>query len=130
MVTQSDIKHYRLSIPKHQVKKHFLQHFSTSSKGASLCTEDNEGQIWKFRLSFWKSCQGYMITQQWNQFVQKKHLRAGDVVSFFSSTGPDKRLFIDLEPQNELGKVKNSGPFQAPHNRPIIKLFGVVISKP
>lgn len=127
VVTQSDIKHYRLSIPKNQVKKHFRQHFSTSSKGASLCMEDKEGHIWKFRLSFWKSCQGYMITQEWNRFVQKKSLRAGDTVSFLTSTGPEKRLFIDSEPQNEF-KARKPCLFEANQNKAVVKLFGVVIS--
>ena len=138
MVTRSDIKQYQLAIPKHQAKKHFPPHVvSSSSNSPFLCMEDNEGKVWRFKYSFWKSSQGYMLTNEWNQFVKEKRVSVGDMVSFFRSNGPDKRLFIDWKPQNPLidwkpqnpsGIVAKSEPLESTQNGRTVKLFGVNIS--
>ncbi|GFS32410.1 hypothetical protein Acr_00g0022610 [Actinidia rufa] len=129
VVTRSDIKQYRLAIPKHQAKKHFPPHVvSSSSNSPFLCMEDNEGKVWRFKYSFWKSSQGYMLTNEWNQFVKEKRVSVGDMVSFFRSNGADKRLFIDWKPQNPSGIVANSEPLESTQNGQTVMLFGVNIS--
>ncbi|KAL7223235.1 hypothetical protein ACSBR1_024822 [Camellia fascicularis] len=128
VVTRSDIKEYRLAIPKFQAKKHFPQHVASSSKGAFLCMEDNEGKVWRFKYSFWKRSQGYVLTREWNQFVKEKRLSAGDVVSFLRSTGSDKQLYIDCKPQNQSGIAAKTEPVETTQNGQTVKLFGVNIS--
>ncbi|KAF7124731.1 hypothetical protein RHSIM_Rhsim12G0144600 [Rhododendron simsii] len=128
VVTRSDIKQYRFAIPKHQAHKHFLAHVASTSRGAFLCMEDNDGKLWRFKYSFWKSSQGYMLTSEWNRFVKEKRVSAGDMVSFLRSTGPDKRLFIDWKPQNQSGLVAKPELLESTQTGRAVKLFGVNIS--
>ncbi|KAH7858016.1 hypothetical protein Vadar_019049 [Vaccinium darrowii] len=128
VVTRSDIKQYRLAIPKHQANKHFPAHVASTSRGAFLCMEDDEGKLWRFKYSFWKSSQGFMLTSEWNRFVKEKRVSAGDMVSFLRSTGPDKRLFIDWKPQNQSGFAARPELLEPPQNGRAVKLFGVNIS--
>ncbi|KAL6973546.1 hypothetical protein U1Q18_027732 [Sarracenia purpurea var. burkii] len=128
VVTRSDIKQYRLAIPKHQARRHFPPHIESSCEGAFLCMEDSEGEVWRFRYSFWKSSQGYMLTSEWNRFVKEKRVNAGDVISFLRSVGPDKRLYIDLKPKTEEGIVPKPEPLESTQKGQTVKLFGVYIS--
>nr|QNI23777.1 AP2/ERF transcription factor [Camptotheca acuminata] len=118
VVTQSDIKQYRLSIPKNQAKKHFY----VARKDALLPMVDDGGKVWKFRYSFWKSTQTWVFTGGWNQFVKEKGLRVGDKISFLRSAGRNKHLYIDWE-----SKIMIINPVPKPQGH-VIKLFGVNIS--
>ncbi|KAA8541176.1 hypothetical protein F0562_025217 [Nyssa sinensis] len=130
VVTQSDLKQYRLAIPKQQAKKHFP--LNVSNNGVLLCMVDNEGKMWRFRYAFWKSTQTYVLTSEWNHFVKEKGLNAGDVVSFSCSTRLNKQLYIDWERRRMSGIIAKAGLFkpiqqgQDPHQ--VVKLFGVNIS--
>lgn len=128
VVTRSDIKQYRFAIPKHHANKHFPTHVTSTSRGAFLCMEDNDGKLWRFKYSFWKSSQGYMLTSEWNRFVKEKRVSAGDLVSFLRSTGPDKRLFIDWKPQNQSGLEAKPELLESTQAGRAVKLFGVNIS--
>ncbi|XP_042021835.1 AP2/ERF and B3 domain-containing transcription factor RAV1-like [Salvia splendens] len=95
-VTPSDVgKLNRLVIPKQHAERHFPLQSGNSSKGVLLNFEDVNGKVWRFRYSYWNSSQSYVLTKGWSRFVKEKDLRAGDVVSFQRSTGPDKHLYID-----------------------------------
>ena len=120
VVTTSDVgKLNRMVIPKQYAEKHLpLQLLSSSSsKGCLLNFEDNCGRIWRFRYSLWHSSQSYVLTKGWRRFVKEKNLKAGDVVSFYRSTGSDKRLFIESEHQDRSGEPSKKAP--------VVRLFGV-----
>ncbi|KAL6573666.1 regulator of (H+)-ATPase in vacuolar membrane [Orobanche hederae] len=136
-VTPSDVgKLNRLVIPKQHAEKHFpLQNRNdnnininnnddnnnnNNSKGVLLNFEDTGGKVWRFRYSYWNSSQSYVLTKGWSRFVKEKNLRAGDVVSFQRSTGPDNQLYIDWKTKNDGGSGRS-----APGN--MVRLFGVDI---
>ncbi|KAI3818324.1 hypothetical protein L1987_12128 [Smallanthus sonchifolius] len=121
-VTPSDVgKLNRLVIPKQHAEKHFSVQKGSPSKGVLLHFEDNDSKVWRFRYSYWNSSQSYVLTKGWSRFVKEKNLKAGDMVSFQSSTGPDKQLYIDWESKT-IQPVKLVEPVQ------ILRLFGVEIS--
>ncbi|XP_078442750.1 B3 domain-containing protein Os03g0120900-like [Wolffia australiana] len=93
VVTPSDVgKLNRLVIPKHHAEKHFPIDASSSQSGIILTFFDLSGKPWRFRYSYWKSSQSYVITKGWSRFVKEKRLLAGDAVSFWSG---DNVLYID-----------------------------------
>lgn len=129
VVTVSDIKQHRLAIPKFQAKTHFPLPDASSSKGALLRVHDNEGKLWRFRLIYWKSYQGYVLTSEWNQFVREKGLSVGDTVSFYRSTAPDMQLYVEYNLQAKRDDAtSNSEAFQQTTDVQEFKLFGVTIS--
>ncbi|KFK44549.1 ap2 erf and b3 domain-containing transcription factor rav2 [Arabis alpina] len=127
-VTPSDVgKLNRLVIPKQHAERHFpLPAFTTTetvtmtmtvaspTKGVLINLEDRTGKVWRFRYSYWNSSQSYVLTKGWSRFVKEKNLRAGDLVCFERSTGPDRQLFIDWKVRS--GTVQN-----------VVRLFGVNI---
>ncbi|KFK41311.1 ap2 erf and b3 domain-containing transcription factor rav2 [Arabis alpina] len=121
-VTPSDVgKLNRLVIPKQHAEKHFPLPLSPSpsvTKGVLINFEDVTGKVWRFRYSYWNSSQSYVLTKGWSRFVKEKNLRAGDVVTFERSTGPDRQLYIDW-------KIR-SGPSNNPV-QVVVRLFGVDI---
>ncbi|KAL8531639.1 hypothetical protein ACS0TY_008289 [Phlomoides rotata] len=118
-VTPSDVgKLNRLVIPKQHAEKHFPLQSGNSSKGVLLNFEDVGGKVWRFRYSYWNSSQSYVLTKGWSRFVKEKGLRAGDIVTFQRSSGPDKQLYIDWKAKN----AGRAGPVQ------MVRLFGVNIS--
>ncbi|KAL6529240.1 regulator of (H+)-ATPase in vacuolar membrane [Orobanche gracilis] len=132
-VTPSDVgKLNRLVIPKQHAEKHFplqnrndnniniINNDKNNSKGVLLNFEDTGGKVWRFRYSYWNSSQSYVLTKGWSRFVKEKNLKAGDVVSFQRSTGPDKQLFIDWKTKND-GSSGRTGPGN------MVRLFGVDI---
>ena len=126
-VTPSDVgKLNRLVIPKQHAEKYFpLQSGSASSKGVLLNFEDVTCKVWRFRYSYWNSSQSYVLTKGWSRFVKEKNLKAGDIVSFQKSTGPEKQLYIDWKARTGLGSSLENpvGPVQ------MVRLFGVNIFK-
>ncbi|WCJ24583.1 AP2/B3 transcription factor family protein [Euphorbia peplus] len=125
-VTPSDVgKLNRLVIPKQHAEKHFpLQTGTNSTKGILLNFEDVTGKVWRFRYSYWNSSQSYVLTKGWSRFVKEKSLKAGDIVSFQRSTGPDKQLYIDWKVRTG----SNNNPVVCsvqPVN--MVRLFGVNI---
>lgn len=129
-VTPSDVgKLNRLVIPKQHAEKHFPLQIGNTSKGVLLHFEDIGMKVWRFRYSYWNSSQSYVLTKGWSRFVKEKNLKAGDIVSFQRSTGPDKQLYIDRKTKSVLGSV-NPEPIQPV--RPVqpvqmFRLFGVDI---
>jgi RAV-like factor len=128
-ITPSDAgKLNRLVIPKQHAKKHLPLSNGTepegSSKGVLLNFEDLTGKVWRFRYSYWNSSQSYVLTKGWSRFVKEKNLKAGDIVSFQKSVGPEKQLYIDYKV--ETGRTKGN-PVQEPVQ--IMRLFGVNIMK-
>ncbi|KAJ6796924.1 DNA-binding protein RAV1 [Iris pallida] len=118
-VTPSDVgKLNRLVIPKQQAEKHFPLR-TASSKGVLLSFEDASGKVWRFRYSYWKSSQSYVLTKGWSRFVKEKGLGAGDVVIFHQSKGSDqsRQLYIDCRKQTATATTKAT-----------VRLFGVNIS--
>ncbi|XP_076914412.1 AP2/ERF and B3 domain-containing transcription repressor TEM1-like isoform X2 [Bidens hawaiensis] len=119
-VTPSDVgKLNRLVIPKQHAEKHFPLQNGNSSKGVLLHFEDIGMKVWRFRYSYWNSSQSYVLTKGWSRFVKEKSLKAGDIVSFQRSTGPDKQLYIDWKSKTGSGDVIQ--PVQ------MFRLFGVNI---
>ncbi|KAL3654375.1 regulator of (H+)-ATPase in vacuolar membrane [Castilleja foliolosa] len=146
-VTPSDVgKLNRLVIPKQHAEKHFPLHnnnnnndsnnsnnnnmnnsinnsYNNNLKGILLNFEDSGGKVWRFRYSYWNSSQSYVLTKGWSRFVKEKGLRAGDLVIFQRSTGPDNQLFIDWKMKDGNGDSGRSRPGQ------VVRLFGVDISE-
>ncbi|CAH2033925.1 unnamed protein product [Thlaspi arvense] len=127
-VTPSDVgKLNRLVIPKQHAEKHFPLPALTTvtamnpspTKGVLINLEDRTGKVWRFRYSYWNSSQSYVLTKGWSRFVKEKNLRAGDVVCFERSTGPDRQLYIDW-------KVRSGTEQQTPVQT-VVRLFGVNI---
>ncbi|GAB4828907.1 regulator of (H+)-ATPase in vacuolar membrane [Ancistrocladus abbreviatus] len=133
-VTPSDVgKLNRLVIPKQHAEKHFpLQGTSgsdSSSRGVLLNFEDENDKVWRFRYSYWNSSQSYVLTKGWSRFVKEKNLKAGDVVSFQRSTGPDKQLYIDWRRKSGVGLSGWSDLVEPPESPVMIRLFGVDICR-
>uniref|UniRef100_A0A7N0U1F0 Uncharacterized protein n=1 Tax=Kalanchoe fedtschenkoi TaxID=63787 RepID=A0A7N0U1F0_KALFE len=131
-ITPSDVgKLNRLVIPKQHAEKHFpLQSGSpASTKGVLLNFEDAGGRVWRFRYSYWNSSQSYVLTRGWSRFVKEKNLRAGDVVSFYKSTGAtDRQLHIDFKSRvGVIASASKPSPITPLDN--IVRLFGVNIGK-
>ncbi|CAI9768046.1 unnamed protein product [Fraxinus pennsylvanica] len=121
-VTRSDVgKLNRLVIPKQHAEKHFPSQSGNNSKGLVLSFKDMDGKVWRFRYSYWNSSQSYVLTKGWSRFVKEKGLRAGDIVSFHCSTGPDRQLYIDSKVRNGSTAGISSQPV------PMVRLFGVNI---
>ncbi|KAJ0669482.1 putative transcription factor RAV family [Helianthus annuus] len=129
-VTPSDVgKLNRLVIPKQHAEKHFPVQKGISSKGVLLHFEDTESKVWRFRYSYWNSSQSYVLTKGWSRFVKEKNLKAGDSVSFHSSTGPDKQFYIHWESKTGSGKTNpGTQPVELVEPVQILRLFGVEIS--
>ncbi|KAA8532739.1 hypothetical protein F0562_032772 [Nyssa sinensis] len=126
-VTPSDVgKLNRLVIPKQHAEKHFPLPNGSASKGVLLNFEDIDGKVWRFRYSYWNSSQSYVLTKGWSRFVKEKNLKAGDIVSFQRSTGPDKQLFVDWKSRNGSGLAGLSNLAQPVQ---MVRLFGVNIFK-
>ncbi|KAJ4794371.1 AP2/B3 transcription factor family protein [Rhynchospora pubera] len=128
VVTPSDVgKLNRLVVPKQHAEKHFpLKHENSennaASKGVLLNFVDGAGKVWRFRYSYWNSSQSYVLTKGWSRFVKEKSLKAGDVVSFWRSSGPEEQLYIGCKSRAALpdqAVVKDSSV--------VVRLFGVNI---
>ncbi|KAL5553501.1 hypothetical protein UlMin_040902 [Ulmus minor] len=127
-VTPSDVgKLNRLVIPKQHAEKHFPLQTTNTPKGVLLNFEDVGGKVWRFRYSYWNSSQSYVLTKGWSRFVKEKNLKAGDIVSFQRSTGPDKQLYIDWKAREVVAVGSTPvGPVQPVQ---MVRLFGVNIFK-
>ncbi|KAK4765564.1 hypothetical protein SAY86_026654 [Trapa natans] len=131
-VTPSDVgKLNRLVIPKQDAERHFPTQKSDSGsaatakyKGLLLNFEDELGRVWRFRYSYWNSSQSYVLTKGWSHFVKEKGLKAGEVICFKRSTGPEKKLYIERRP-------RCNGPSWSAPAQPVqlIRIFGVDIFK-
>ncbi|XP_010265251.1 PREDICTED: AP2/ERF and B3 domain-containing transcription factor RAV1-like [Nelumbo nucifera] len=132
-VTPSDVgKLNRLVIPKQHAEKHFPLQIGSTSKCVLLNFEDNGGKVWRFRYSYWNSSQSYVLTKGWSRFVKEKNLKAGDVVSFQRSTGPDKQLYIDWKPRaasTYMALPQLVHPVNPVQPVEVVRLFGVNIFK-
>ncbi|KAF5751944.1 AP2 domain class transcription factor [Tripterygium wilfordii] len=125
-VTPSDVgKLNRLVIPKQHAEKHFPLQSGSTSKGVLLNFEDATGKVWRFRYSYWNSSQSYVLTKGWSRFVKEKNLKAGDIVSFQRSTGPDNQLYIDWKERSGPASVLN--PVRTVKQVQVVRLFGVNI---
>nr|XP_009402997.2 PREDICTED: AP2/ERF and B3 domain-containing transcription factor RAV1-like [Musa acuminata subsp. malaccensis] len=130
-VTPSDVgKLNRLVIPKQHAEKHFpLQQTSDAAcKGLLLNFEDACGKVWRFRYSYWNSSQSYVLTKGWSRFVKEKELRAGDVITFQRSTGPENQLFIGCR-RRSVGRYAAAGVHAPTTPVEAVRLFGVNIVK-
>ncbi|KAJ4961859.1 hypothetical protein NE237_021769 [Protea cynaroides] len=137
-VTPSDVgKLNRLVIPKQHAEKNFPLQIGSTSKGILLNFEDNGGKVWRFRYSYWNSSQSYVLTKGWSRFVKEKNLKAGDIVSFQRSTGPEKQLYIDWKPRIGGAPAGFVGSVAAQvvqlahpvHPVQVVRLFGVNLFK-
>nr|WFI63176.1 RAV-1 protin [Morus alba] len=125
-VTPSDVgKLNRLVIPKQHAEKHFPLQSANTCKGVLLNFEDVGGKVWRFRYSYWNSSQSYVLTKGWSRFVKEKSLKAGDIVSFQRSTGPDKQLYIDWKARD----VDSGSAVGSVGSVQMVRLFGVNIFK-
>ncbi|WOK93393.1 AP2/ERF and B3 domain-containing protein [Canna indica] len=133
VVTPSDVgKLNRLVIPKQHAEKHFPLKSRTAAacKGVLLNFEDATGKVWRFRYSYWNSSQSYVLTKGWIRFVKEKSLMAGDVVSFWRSTEPEKQLYIDRKPRtaSEVHSCSLKAVLRATPAH-VVRLFGVSIAE-
>ncbi|KAF8040213.1 hypothetical protein BT93_B2445 [Corymbia citriodora subsp. variegata] len=126
-VTPSDVgKLNRFVIPKQHAEKHFpLRNRSgpPTPKGVLLNFMDSGGKVWRFRYLYWNSSHSYVLTRGWSRFVKEKCLKAGDIVSFHRSTGPEKQLHINCTRRSGLSRAGLVHPVQ------MMRLFGVDIYK-
>ncbi|XP_041997341.1 B3 domain-containing protein At2g36080-like isoform X2 [Salvia splendens] len=91
-LTPSDVgKLNRLVIPKQHAERYFPLN---GGGGLLLGFEDEAGESWRFRYSYWNSSQSYVLTKGWGRFVKEKRLDAGDVVVFARHPDDLGRLFI------------------------------------
>ncbi|GMH09098.1 hypothetical protein Nepgr_010938 [Nepenthes gracilis] len=51
-----------------------------------------------------------MLTKGWIQYVKEKNLKAGDIITFQKSAGPDKQFYIERRPVNRTGKCHRAVP--------------------
>ncbi|XP_062192600.1 putative B3 domain-containing protein Os08g0157700 [Phragmites australis] len=91
VLTPSDVgKLNRLVVPK----QHAERFFPVAGAGTQLCFEDRAAEPWRFRYSYWRSSQSYVMTKGWSRFVRAARLAAGDTISF-SRGAVGGRYFID-----------------------------------
>ncbi|KAG2587093.1 AP2/ERF and B3 domain-containing protein Os01g0141000-like [Panicum virgatum] len=135
VVTPSDVgKLNRLVVPKQHAEKHFplkrAPEEKTTGKGVLLNFEDGEGKVWRFRYSYWKSSQSYVLTKGWSRFVREKGLRAGDTVAFSQSVyGQQDNNQLLINYRKTPRKQQDEGPDDAiAAEARSIKLFGVDIT--
>lgn len=98
---------------------------TATCKGVLLNFEDAAGKVWRFRYSYWNSSQSYVLTKGWSRFVKEKSLKAGDVITFHRSTGPEKQLFIDYKPRSASAAAAAAGPVEPDRPARVVRLFGV-----
>ncbi|CAN6438820.1 unnamed protein product [Victoria cruziana] len=152
VLTPSDVGRLnRLVILKQHAEKYLP---AAKREGVLLTFEDESGRVWRFRYSYWKSSHSYVFTRGWSKYVKEKNLRAGDVVTFARSTGPDKLNYItctsnpaihkfhhmtlhdnhfmwQLFPEKELSPPPPTTvpvPLQPPQEK-LVRLFGVELAK-
>ncbi|CAN6452609.1 unnamed protein product [Victoria cruziana] len=95
VLTPSDVgKLNRLVVPKQHAERYFPVAAGRRPEAVLLNFEDEGGRVWRFRYSYWNSSQSYVLTKGWCRFVKEKCLKAGDVVTFARSTGPERFNFI------------------------------------
>ncbi|KAF3788677.1 AP2/ERF and B3 domain-containing transcription repressor [Nymphaea thermarum] len=95
VLTPSDVgKLNRLVVPKQHAERYFPVAAGRRPEAVLLNFEDEGGRVWRFRYSYWNSSQSYVLTKGWCRFVKEKSLKAGDVVTFARSTGPERFNFI------------------------------------
>ncbi|KAK4786351.1 hypothetical protein SAY86_003040 [Trapa natans] len=127
-VTPSDVgKLNRLVIPKQHAERHFPDQSGRGggSKGLLLNLEDGVGRVWRFRYSYWNSSQSYVLTKGWSRFVKEKGLKAGDVVSFQRSTGPEKQLYIESRPRDDKTCRASTTTQVEESSVQVVRIFGV-----
>ncbi|KAE8729155.1 B3 domain-containing protein [Hibiscus syriacus] len=94
-LTPSDVgKLNRLVIPKQHAEKYFPLGGDSSDKGLQLSFEDELGNCWRFRYSYWNGSQSYVLTKGWSRYVKEKQLDAGDVILFQRHRSDGDRFFI------------------------------------
>ncbi|XWS66618.1 hypothetical protein CRYUN_Cryun05aG0215500 [Craigia yunnanensis] len=94
-LTPSDVgKLNRLVIPKQHAEKYFPLGGDSGDKGLLLSFEDESGNCWRFRYSYWNSSQSYVLTKGWSRYVKEKQLDAGDIILFERYRTDGDRLFI------------------------------------
>ncbi|XP_031491168.1 AP2/ERF and B3 domain-containing transcription repressor RAV2-like [Nymphaea colorata] len=132
VLTPSDVgKLNRLVVPKQHAEKYFSASAGRRHEAMLLNFEDEGGRVWRFRYSYWNSSQSYVLTKGWCRFVKEKNLKAGDVVTFGKSKGPERINFVGWRH----GVMRaNAHPAQPPWDctirppqRPakLVRLFGV-----
>ncbi|KAK9051122.1 hypothetical protein SSX86_027748 [Deinandra increscens subsp. villosa] len=130
VVTPSDVgKLNRLVIPKQHAEKNFPVQKGGGSKGVLLHFEDKGSKVWRFRYSYWNSSQSYVLTKGWSSFVKEKSLKAGDIVSFYRSTGLDNGLYIDCKSKTGSSDTNPQSfqPVKLDEPVQMLRLFGVDI---
>lgn len=87
-LTMSDVGRLnRLVVPKK-----FAKYFGESKD--LLEFKDIEGNLWRFKYSYWPRSQSFVFTSGWNLFVKEKKVKAKDRVLFYWYEEGDKREFI------------------------------------
>ncbi|CAI0458992.1 unnamed protein product [Linum tenue] len=133
VLTPSDVGRLnRLVIPKHHAERNFrpFLHPEAAAKGVLMNVELGKGKMWRFRYSYWRSSQSYVLMRGWGRFVKEKRLSAGDLVRFSRSIlSSDKQLCIGWK---KIDKKKVIGgrlaaPADAGGGQVVIRLFGVDI---
>lgn len=94
----------RLVIPKQHAEKYLLFDASSTDNGLVISCEDHAGNMWLFYTYRDPiSSHSYVMTNDWDRYVQTNSLKAGDTVSFWrgaTDTTRD-RLFIDWKRRAE-----------------------------
>ncbi|XP_031472835.1 AP2/ERF and B3 domain-containing transcription factor RAV1-like [Nymphaea colorata] len=132
VLTPSDVgKLNRLVIPKHLAEEFFPLAADRWKDGTLLKFEDEGSRVWRIKYTYWSSSQSYVLTRGWRGFVREKGLRAGDVVSFLRSAGPEETNYIrwkhvegdEIEPQKW---ESDQEPAEEPEQRgQFVRIFGV-----
>ncbi|GLU19447.1 hypothetical protein SLE2022_356980 [Rubroshorea leprosula] len=121
-LTPSDVGSLnRLVIPKKYALKYFPGYIENEelflkqqeeAGDMELVFYDKEMRIWKFRYSYWKSSQSFVLTRGWIKFVKENKLKPRDVIAFYSCRDKNGRSFIMIDPKNhsvEQGSINKTG---------------------
>ncbi|KAF3787338.1 AP2/ERF and B3 domain-containing transcription factor [Nymphaea thermarum] len=132
VLTPSDVgKLNRLVIPRRLAEQFFPLDTRRWKDGILLKFEDEGRRVWRIKYSYWSSSRSYVLTKGWRGFVKEKGLKAGDVVFFLRSVGPDGMNYIrwkhvegeDIYQQRRCGR---QGPALEPQQRgQFVRIFGV-----
>ncbi|XAR60939.1 hypothetical protein NMG60_11034491 [Bertholletia excelsa] len=84
-LTETDVMHGRLVVPREEVKSHFpvINLPEGRHRVERMRWTDEMGKDWRMKIVYAEDLLGYMVLDGWEKFVKEHKLKAMDVVRFY-----------------------------------------------